>query len=378
MRELYGPGDGLEKLRAAASEGRPGAARELGHRLSIQWESVDLRHPGDVPEGEQLLRRTLDQDPGDADTAVLLACLLRQQSGEIHESLWSRSFPPSSKEQGEPEAIDDLWADPPGSEKWREHAHLRLDEAERWYRHVLDLDPDHEVATAGLASMLAADCGDWNCRRAGRTKDKRLREEHFGEAARWWRRHLAIAGDSDLAAGALAGCLSGRGSSEEVALWRRRAVEAAPQNWWAAMELALTTTGQEDRSDIERRRQEFSTAEQRCRGLADAGDPQAVYSLALLLDATGREDEADRLLRRPTTAEFPLDLHHTGWDQPGAEPARWLEYQLNKHGDHTAAQRWNRRAAWLKAAEPEPIQSPDPGPERESGERSFQDDDTPF
>ncbi|MFC4009919.1 hypothetical protein ACFOY2_22000 [Nonomuraea purpurea] len=121
-------------------------------------------------------------------------------------------------------------------------------------------------------------------------------------------------------------------------------------------------------------------AERRCRNLADVGDPQAVYSLALLLDATGREDEADRLLRRPTTAEFPLNPHHTGWDQPAPGPARWLERQLNAHGDHTAAPRWNRRAAWLEAAEPEPIQSPspDPGLERKSGERSCQDDDTPF
>ncbi|MFJ9852424.1 hypothetical protein [Streptomyces sp. NPDC101150] len=337
-----GEPDRLDLLRRAADGGQQAAARELGHRLGLLDDAVILQRPDEVPEAERWLRRALELDPGDAVAGTLLAGLLgRQCESVVAGQPW---------EWSDEAAADDEEPEDP----WLRALRERLREGERILAAILAADPDNATAASGLALVAAgradiedyiADCfgdsgPDEEDEASGGTDDGEGEEADDGPGGDavdrreyWCRRALSVNGDDTAAAGVLAAVLEERGETQEAAgLWGRL-VELNPQDYWAAFRLVMT-------------RGDTPGAERASREPAAAGDPQAVLTLALLLDATGRETEADDWLARPTAYPMPhsvlprdtLGLHHR--PLPALELARSFQHAEDLAG----ARRWAGRA----------------------------------
>lgn len=316
------PSDELERW---AREGRPGAARRLGHRLCVQVDATILISPDTTPDGERWLRRALDLDPHDGLAAVLLGGLLHRQCDTAMR--------------------DGVWLEEPGDDDeqaalWLAALRERWTEAEQWYQHALALEPGDGAAAAGLAHMLTdrlTALEDYRSEFIGDDVfgaddmlDARILFEDAGEdaeaavrdeAAHWARRALLAFALGDAAGGAARQWL--------------RVVELAPQDYWSAVQ-AVTSPW---RASI------WSRMERACREAAEAGDPEAVYSLALILDATGREAEADDWLARPTARPVPAELAAEGGDGP--EHVSLPALRLAKRLSGQAARRWATRAVLL-------------------------------
>ncbi|MEV0390979.1 hypothetical protein [Nonomuraea sp. NPDC050643] len=127
----------ITRLRAAATGGDPDAARELGRLLCLlRTDSLEVAGDGDFlatwPE-EPWLRAALRARPDDRLAAVLLAGRLVQQI-----AFWR---------------IDDDHAAEHGEDD-RTLARRR-DEAQALYARVLEAEPGHSVARAGVAALNA-------------------------------------------------------------------------------------------------------------------------------------------------------------------------------------------------------------------------------
>ncbi|MCP2169918.1 tetratricopeptide repeat protein [Goodfellowiella coeruleoviolacea] len=303
-----GADDGLASLRQAAEADRPGAARHLGHQLSLLGSGLVFQAGTTTPQAEHWLRRALDLDPDDALAAVLLADLLVRRA-DLTTAFWQGS------DQGE------------RTELYRQFRAHR-DEALHWYRHALAVAPSSTAAITGLAMLLSDDLR-WGRRfLEPEDTDPDDRPTRLAEAAHWWRRELSAHPDNATATCQLADVLARNGQQAEAAHWLRRTVELDPQNWRAALDLSRHAAQGAD----------CTTAERACRELAEAGDPQAVISLALLLESTGRTAAADSWLQRPTARPLPRLLFDS--DPTPSSVLTSLARKLLDHDDVARAKWW--------------------------------------
>lgn len=190
--------------------------------------------------------------------------------------------------------------------RWRE-------DAARWYRRALELDSSNTTAAAGLAMLLThEDPG----------------QDHVGtlllEEVECWCRKL-LEGDpcDNLAAFELGRVLEWRGADREAHQWYLRAAELDPSDRDAMAAIVALT---------ERRSHSRAEAKGRYWSVAELGYGPAARKLAESLKAEGEVAQAHRWLRLAGEAS-------------DAEAAYWLGLQAEQRGAADEAEQWYRAAA---------------------------------